>query len=188
MAPWTFLDLCKLLRLAIRQHCHQSKLKNQSRRQAKLNWASHLNPKTKEPTSPPFLEANKNDVVPSTEPSKDKKSSKKNDGMYIKKQTMGPFKVVSFREEPRRARMRSRKPKSSKKIPSLKFLGLRSKPLSPRSSLDTTQTTLSPSILKRSKHAEPTSAANLQTLAENTTDSNTSLAAVSWEKACDVTL
>lgn len=56
MAPWTFLDLCKLLRLAIRQHCHQSKLKNQSRRQAKLNWASHLNPKTKEPTSPPFLE------------------------------------------------------------------------------------------------------------------------------------
>jgi hypothetical protein len=131
---------------------------------------------------------NKNDVVPSTEPSKDKKSSKENDGMYIKKQTMGPFKVVSFREEPRRARMRSRKPKSSKKIPSLKFLGLRSKPLSPRSSLDTTQTTLSPSILKRSKHAEPTSAANLQTLAENTTDSNTSLAAVSWEKACDVTL
>jgi hypothetical protein len=96
--------------------------------------------------------------VSSTEPSKDKKSRKKNDIMYIKKQTMGPFKVVS---------LLSRRTSSRKDAQ--------------------TQTTPSPYILKRSKHAEPTSTATLQTLEENTTDSNTSLAAV-WEKACDVTL
>ena len=59
----------------------------------------------------------------------------------------------------------------------------------PVKTFDTTQPTPSPSILKQPKHEEPITiplAANPQTL-ENTTDSNTSLAAV-WENACDLTL